>query len=412
MKLLIITSNYPRWERDTTTPFVHNFARELVNQGVQVRVLAPHFFGAKTKEVFDGVEIRRFRYWLPLSGQTVCYQGGALGNLSKSPINKLKLPVLVCAELISTLKEILFWKPDVVNSHWLLPQGFVAALTCKLTKTKHVATVHGGDVFALNSPLLRKLKKFSINNSSLITVNSSVTEKITKELAPKSKTPFLKLPTGILPLPALDKTKITDLRAHLQKKVKEKLILFVGRLSEEKGVREAIQATAKLINAGLTVRLIVIGEGHEKEVFKKVVEELSINHYVDFIGWVENKDVYYYFSACDVFVGPSKTAVNGQVEAQGLTFIEAMLAGCPVIGTNSGGIIDAVIPYKTGWLVEPNDAVSLADTVEKVLFTETDSVANIVQSAKDFAYNTYLIQNTVSIFTDAIKSQVKSRHDR
>ena len=412
MKLLIVTSNYPRWESDTTTPFVHNFARELVSQGVQVRVLAPHFFGAKTKDIIDGVEIRRFRYWVPLNGQTVCYQGGALGNLSKNPINKLKLPTLVLAELIATIKEILFWKPDVVNSHWLLPQGFVAALACKLTRTKHVATVHGGDVFALNSPLFRKLKKFAINHSSLVTVNSSVTEKVTKELAPDTQTSFLKLPTGILPLPVLDKTKTTELRARLQKKSAEKLILFVGRLSEEKGVREAIQATAKLVGAGLSVRLVIIGEGHESEVFKKVVGDLNVNQYVDFLGWIENKDVYYYFSACDVFVGPSKQAANGQVEAQGLTFIEAMLAGCPVIDSNSGGIIDAVIPDKTGWLIEPNDADSLAVAVEKVLFSETASVANIVQYAKSFAYNTYQVQNTVSKFMDAINRQGELKNGR
>jgi glycosyltransferase involved in cell wall biosynthesis len=411
MKVLIVTSNYPRWERDTTTPFVHNFARELVSQGVQVRVLAPHFVGAKTKETIDGVEIRRFRYWLPLSGQTVCYQGGALGNLTKNPFNKLKLPTLVFAELIATIKEILFWKPDVVNSHWLLPQGFVAALACKLTRTKHVATVHGGDVFALNSPLFRKLKKFAINNSSLVTVNSSVTEKVTKELAPDSNTPFLKLPTGILPLPVLDKTKISELRTRLQKKSEEKLILFVGRLSEEKGVREAIQATAKLINSKYSVRLVIIGEGHEKEDFKTVADDLDINESVDFIGWVENKDVYYYFSACDVFLGPSKTAANGQVEAQGLTFIEAMLAGCPVVGSNSGGIIDAVIPDKTGWLVEPNDADSLATAVEKVLFTETERVDSIVQYAKNFAHKTYQLGNTAIKFIGAINSRGGCKHD-
>jgi phosphatidylinositol alpha-1,6-mannosyltransferase len=398
MKLLIVTSNYPRWERDTTTPFVHNFARELVSQGVQVRVLAPHFVGAKTKETIDGVEIRRFRYWLPLSGQTVCYQGGALGNLTKNPLNKLKLPTLVFAELIATIKEILFWKPDVVNSHWLLPQGFVAALACKLTRTKHVATVHGGDVFALNSPLFRKLKKFAINHSFLVTVNSSVTEKVTKALAQNTQTPFLKLPTGILPLPTLDKTKTSELRTQLQKKSQERLILFVGRLSEEKGVREAIQATAKVIDSGLSVRLIVIGEGHEKDVFEKVVNDLNINENVDFLGWVENKDIYYYFAACDVFVGPSKRSSDGWIEAQGLTFVEAMLAGCPVIGSNSGGIIDAVQNKKTGWLIEPNNHLSLHEAISNVLAMPSLELNKVTKYAHEFAENNYLVSNVVGKF--------------
>jgi phosphatidylinositol alpha-1,6-mannosyltransferase len=404
MKLLIVTSNYPRWESDTTTPFVHNFARELVRQGVQVRVLAPHNIGAKTKEVVDGVEIRRFRYWLPLSGQTVCYQGGALGNVSKNPSNKSKLPTLVISELIATIREIHFWKPDVVNSHWLLPQGFVAALACKLTRTKHVATVHGGDVFTLNSPLFRKLKKFAINHSSLVTVNSSVTEKVTKELAPDTQTPFLKLPTGILPLPILDKTKITVLRARLQKKSEEKLILFVGRLSEEKGVREAIQATAKLIEAGTSVRLVVIGEGHEKEVFQKLVDELNINQHVDFLGWVENIDIYYYFAACDVFVGPSKRSSDGWIEAQGLTFVEAMLAGCPVIGSNSGGIPDAVQDGKTGWLVEPGNKNELADKIHWVLCHPIE-VLKITEQAKKFACENYIVESITRQFVKELNSE-------
>jgi len=404
MKLLIVTSNYPRWESDTTTPFVHNFARELVRQGVQVRVLAPHNIGAKTKEVVDGVEIRRFRYWLPLSGQTLCYQGGALGNISKNPSNKSKLPTLVISELIATIREIHFWKPDVVNSHWLLPQGFVAALACKLTRTKHVATVHGGDVFTLNSPLFRKLKKFAINHSSLVTVNSSATEKVTKELAPDTQTPLLKLPTGILPLPILDKTKITDLRARLQKKSEEKLILFVGRLSEEKGVREAIQSTAKLIEAGTSVRLVVIGEGHEKEVFQNLVDELNINQHVDFLGWVANIDIYYYFAACDVFVGPSKRSSDGWIEAQGLTFVEAMLAGCPVIGSNSGGIPDAVQDGKTGWLVEPGNKNELADKIHWVLCHPIE-VLKITEQAKKFACANYIVESITRQFVKELNSE-------
>jgi glycosyltransferase involved in cell wall biosynthesis len=404
LKILIVTSNYPRWANDTTTPFVHNFAKELVSIGHQVRVLAPHFENAKIKETFEGVEIRRFRYFLPISSQTVCYQGGALGNLSKNPFNKLKLPMLVGCELFSLIKELTFWKPEVVNSHWLLPQGFVSALACKFFKVKHIATVHGGDVFALNSPLMRKLKKFTINNSVLVTVNSSVTEKVTRNLAPLSSTPLLRLPTGILPLPELDKNKIVKLREKLQHSNDEKLILFVGRLSEEKGVREAIQATQLLLKDNHNVRLIVIGEGHEKHIFKCLTKELNIEHAVDFLGWVPNQDIYYYFSACDVFVGPSKKSKDGWIEAQGLTFVEAMLAGCPVIGSNSGGIPDAVIPNKTGWLTLPGNPIELANTI-KLTFSNPEVTSKIVEYAKTFASQTYLLSNTIIQFQKGINDE-------
>ncbi len=397
MKILIVTSNYPRWRDDTTTPFVHNFAKQLVSNGHQVRVLAPHFKGANVKELFDGVEVRRFRYLLPESAQTVCYQGGALGNLAKNPFNKFKLPILVLMEFLYLLKELVLWKPELVNSHWLLPQGLVSALACRLFKVKHVATVHGGDVFALNSPLMRKLKKWTINNSAIVTVNSSVTEKAVRELSPKTLTPLCRLPTGILPLPEFDQKKINNLRTKLQKTPDEKLLLFVGRLSEEKGLREVIKATHQLLLENTAVRLVIVGEGHEKTDFQYLVKQLNISANVEFMGWVANQELYYYFSVCDIFIGPSKQSKSGWLEAQGLTFVEAMLAGCPVIGSNSGGIPDAVIPNKTGWLVEPGNVDDIVNKISFIL-NNPDNVGLITKNAKQFVLSRYLIGSIAQQF--------------
>jgi phosphatidylinositol alpha-1,6-mannosyltransferase len=404
MKILIVTSNYPRWMGDTTTPFVHNFARELVKQNVQVRVLAPHYEGAKIKENIEGVEIRRFRYWLPLSGQTVCYQGGALGNIKKSPLNKLKLPILVLCELLALFKEVISYKPNWVNSHWLIPQGFVASIVCKLTGTKHIATVHGGDVFALNSSLLIKFKRFVINTANLLTVNSSVTEAKAKYIAPRTTTPIIRIPTGILSSPACSQEKVQVLRDSLQQSPDEKLILFVGRLSEEKGVGDLIKALKIIHNKETLYRLIIVGEGHDKSDFIALAESLNIIEKVSFIGWVDSKDIYTYFRACDVFVGPSKQAESGWIEAQGLTFVEAMQVGCPVIGTNSGGIPDAVIDGKTGWLVEPGNKNELADKIHWVLCHPIE-VQKITKQAKEFACANYIVESVTRQFVKELNSE-------
>jgi len=404
MKILIVTSNYPRWAGDTTTPFVHNFAMELVKQGVNVRVLAPHYEGAKLQEKLDGVEIKRFRYWLPLRGQSVCYQGGALGNLKKSPLNKLKLPILVLCELLALLKEVVSYKPDWVNSHWLIPQGFVASIVCKLTGTKHIATVHGGDVFALNSNILLMFKRFVINTADKVTVNSSVTEAKVKQIAPMASTPIVRIPTGILPAPECPFEMVQLLRQSLQQTVDEKLILFVGRLSEEKGVGDLIKALKILHNKETHYRLIIVGEGHDKSDFIELAKTLDIIEKVSFIGWVDSKDIYTYFRACDVFVGPSKQAESGWIEAQGLTFVEAMQVGCPVIGTNSGGIPDAVIDGKTGWLVEPGNKNELAGKIHWVL-CHPNEVLKITEQAKEFASANYIVENVTRQFVKELNSE-------
>lgn len=404
MKILIVTSNYPRWPGDSTTPFVHNFARELVNQGVKVRVLAPHFEGAKRKDIMDGVEIRRFRYWLPESGQTVCYQGGALGNLKKSWVNKLKLPVLVVCELFFTLLQTLSWKPDWINSHWLIPQGFVCALVSKLTRTKHVATIHGSDVMALDSKLLRKFKAFTLQCADIVTVNSSVTRAKTQEISQKNSHKLMPLPTGILPVPPFKVEDVIKLRTSLigENKSGKKLLLFVGRLNEEKGVSELLEATKILIGEGLDLALVLVGIGHEENIFKQQAVRLGINESVNFVGWVESKDIYRYYAAADVFVGPSKRSSSGGVEAQGLTFAEAMLAGCKVVGTNSGGIPDAVIDGKTGWLAEPGDALDLSKKIKLALEHED---RHWIEQAETFSRNNFLVTATVSKFLQYIEGR-------
>lgn len=406
MKILIVTSNYPRWQGDSTTPFVHNFAAELVKQGQQVRVLAPHFPGASLSEKIDGVEVKRFRYWYPLSGENVCYQGGALGNLKKNPLAKLKLPVLVLCEILSLLKEVVFWKPGLINSHWLIPQGFVAGIVASMTATRHVASVHGGDVFALDTKMMNRFKRFAIRSAEAVTVNSSVSEAKVREIAPKTETRLIRMPTGIVDHGPRKKSTIRELRKSLRQHEEEKLILFVGRLSEEKGIDDAIKALTELQNT-FSVRLVIVGDGHDRAQFEQLAGSLGVLEIVNFEGWKDKEDVYDYFAAADVFVGPSKRGGDGWIEAQGLTFVEAMLNGCPVIGSDIGGIPDAVKEGKTGWLVKPGAPQALAEKIKFVL--EHQELQGVIsENARRMAIEQYLLPSAVGRFL----SEISEYHGR
>ena len=86
-RVLCVTSNFPRWEGDSTTPFVLHLAEDLQALGWEVDVLAPHAPSAARHEVLDGVSVDRFRYLWPENRETVCYQGGALINLKQEDSN-------------------------------------------------------------------------------------------------------------------------------------------------------------------------------------------------------------------------------------------------------------------------------------------------------------------------------------
>ena len=157
----MVTSSLPRWEGDSTTPFVLHLARDLMDLGWRVRLLAPHAPSAAVREELQGVPVERFRYLVPESSQTVCYQGGALVNLRDRPANYLKLPALVVAEWCALTRRLLRGGVDLVHSHWVLPQGLVGTLACGPLGVRHVVTVHGGDVFGLRGPFLEALKRRS-----------------------------------------------------------------------------------------------------------------------------------------------------------------------------------------------------------------------------------------------------------
>ncbi len=143
--------------------FVYDLSRQLLQRGFDVAVLAPHHPGSKGFESFDGIRVHRFRYFLPVGLERLCYNGGILPNMKRSVLARLQLPFLVAAEFFSLFAVAARERPDLIHAHWILPQGFTAAIIGKLFRIPVVVTAHAGDVFPLNNWRFRLLSGFSIN---------------------------------------------------------------------------------------------------------------------------------------------------------------------------------------------------------------------------------------------------------
>lgn len=366
-RILCVTSNLPRWQGDSTTPFVLHLAQDLQRLGWQVDMLAPHALDALPRESLGGVSIDRFRYLWPVSAQTVCYQGGALINLRKNPFNKLKLPALVAAELGAVARRLATGRYDLLHSHWILPQGFTGMVARLVRPVPHVVTVHGGDIFALRGRLMESLKRISLKRADAVTVNSSFTETSVAELAP-SQAALHRIPMGVTLQRDGDRpdaARVEQLRRRYRRQGGP-LLVFVGRLVDEKGVEDLLRAVAALRGPLPGVSALVVGEGQDRDALEGLAVELGIAERVAFVGWVDPAEVCAYLAAGDAFVGPSRRAANGWVEAQGLTFLEAMVAGTPVVATALGGIIDSVIDGRTGLLVPERAPDAIAAAVERI----------------------------------------------
>lgn len=366
--VLFVTSSFPRWKGDSTTPFILNLAQDLQELDWKVHVIAPHAPGAAPRESLDGISVERFRYLWPDSAQTVCYQGGALVNLRHRPSGFVKLPALVGCELFKAGHRLAGGKFSLVHSHWLLPQGLTAGIAARVLGVPHVSTVHGGDVFALRSPLWRPFKRAALRLSDVVTVNSSATELAVRQIDGNCRS-IQRIPIGAAVPAASDAVRVETIRRRWRVGVGPMLV-FVGRLIEEKGVRDLLDAIAGLRKVLPDVTCLIVGDGPDRDAFAAKARLLSVDDRVHFVGWAEPAAVAEYLRAADVFVGPSKRSPDGWVEAQGLVFVEAMLAEIPVVATATGGVVDLVRDGETGILVEESSPDQIASAVQKLCQSE------------------------------------------
>lgn len=350
--LLILTSTYPRWERDSTPGFVADFANNCAPFFKKVHVLAPHYLDAATYEQHGNLSVRRYRYFLPTRLQTIAYNGGAVSKIKKTPLYALQLLCFMASLFFHTLFITIFGGVTIINAHWLVPQGFVGVLVKFLTGRKLVITIHGGDVLSLNGGVMRAVKKFTLRHADVVCVNSSATKAACIALFDRE---YTLIPMGI------DSEHFAAASASAQLKERYQLgdftLLSVGRLSKEKGIDSLLQAVKILQAAGKKFKALVVGSGPLEEQLKKYIVDNSLDEFVVMTGWVSSAELPSYYKTADVMVGPSL------FEAQGLVFLEALAAGLPVITTNSGGMVDFIKEGQNGFLVPPNSPSEIAEKV-------------------------------------------------
>ncbi|MBU1967066.1 glycosyltransferase family 4 protein, partial [Patescibacteria group bacterium] len=141
----------------------------------------------------------------------------------------------------------------------------------------------------------------------------------------------------------------------------KKLITFVGRLTVEKEVDVLLKAFAKLKQKNL--QLIIIGTGPEKIIYQNLAKKLKINDRVTFTGFVSETNKTAILAVSEVFVFPSAW----EMEGFGITTIEAMMAGIPIITTGAGPQQEIVIDKKTGLFFNPHHPDDLCQKINLLL---------------------------------------------
>jgi glycosyltransferase involved in cell wall biosynthesis len=194
-------------------------------------------------------------------------------------------------------------------------------------------------------------------------------------------------------------TKIRDLRG--------KIILCVGRLVGIKGIVYLIEAMPKILEHHPDSTLLIIGSGPEYASLVLRTKELKLEQQVRFLGVINHEDLLPYYQSADVFVLPS-IIENGMTEAFGVVLLEAMASGCPVIGSNVGGIPDIIVNGESGFLVPERDSDALAAKISQVL--SDDRIQKRFRSQGEMRVREYFLWDRIAEQYSGIYTQILQHH--
>ena len=346
MKVCIVTTQFPRWIGDHRAPFVYEAARALQARGLAVRVVAMHRPGVKVKENWHGIEIIRPRY-LPEKWEVLQTESGGLPDVwRRRPMARLAfLPFI----LVHTLGTARFARDcDIVHANWTL-SGAAAWASSVWHRKPFVVTVQGSDIFqATRLPLVSLITRMVLTRAARVLALSHALADATISLGvPAGQVEVV--PNGV----------DTD-RFRPTAKEREAIILFVGALIERKGARYLIEAFPMVGRELPRARLVIVGEGSQREELMELSRHMGVAERVIFAGGQTQEQVRHWMQHARVFVLPSLE------EGLGVVLLEALACGTPCVATRVGGIPDVVTP-EVGLVVPPGDVHALATAIREVL---------------------------------------------
>ncbi|MAG12659.1 hypothetical protein CL630_02485 [bacterium] len=188
--------------------------------------------------------------------------------------------------------------------------------------------------------------------------------------------------------------KLDELRRKLGIQNQNKILITTSRLVAKNAVDDIIKSLKYLPD---TIRLLVLGIGPDEKILKKLAQDEKVSEKVHFVGFIESKKIPIYLQISDIFVRPSLS------EGMGSSFVEAMAAGIPIIGTAVGGITDFLKHRETGFICEVKNPQSIAEQVNYILDPkQSDMINRIIQNACALVEENYdwdkITENMKNIF--------------
>lgn len=176
-------------------------------------------------------------------------------------------------------------------------------------------------------------------------------------------------------------------------------IISVARLTEKKGLHVAIEACRQLKARGVDFRYRILGIGPWERRLRTLIEQYELEAHVEMPGFKPSHEVKAMLDAADIFLLPSVTGADGDMEGIPVALMEAMAVGIPVLSTVHSGIPELIEPGHSGWLVEENNPEALANQLEQFAAIAHQELSPVLHNARkkvETDFNQHLINRQLA----------------
>lgn len=372
MKILMISPYFPPIMAGAEL-YAYEVSKYLVKNGYEVDVITKHFGNLKSYEIIDGIRVHRVR---------------------TLDVPKLRSLISMPSMIIKALRM----DYDIIHAHITYPSAIIAYIINKIKKTPYIVTCQGDEL--LDYPEGRELEyikpglAIALRNAAKVhSISNAIKNSLINNFnVPKEKIEVI--PNGV----DLKKFK-PEPRIDLKKEFNTNFVLInVSRLSPKNNIAKTIEAV-KIVHEKYTdFKYLIVGDGEEKDNLEKLINKLGLNSAVILTGWIKHDELPAYIAGSDAFIRTSVT------EGLGIVFLEAMACGTPVIASRVQGILDIVEDYKTGLLVEPNDANQIANKIMEIIEND-DLRKRLSENGLNFVRNfdwVKICERTEKLYNDVL----------
>lgn len=300
------------------------------------------------------------------------------------------------------LAFLIHYKYDVFHSLNLFPVGFWVAFWGKVFRKKTFVTFYGtdaNDAKASKKTLL--VKSWTLHNvTHAITISNFTKDQTEKKY--KLKIGRIKVIYPVVPKYLINRGKnknddqIEKIKKSYDINDEQFVILSISRLVRRKGIEYLIQAVRDMNDKN--VRLLIIGEGPEKEKLQSIVSLYGMRNRAFFLGNVKDISSFYAIANVSALVSYS-IPEEGDFEGLGLVLLEAQSYGLPVIGSDSGGIPEAFEHEKTGLLVPPQNIEKIKEALV-LLKVDKDFRFLLSKNTTEFLDKRFGFDNTIKRYIE------------